>query len=95
MSDERDVMPEALRCNCMVPFDPILPPGEHADDCPCSKGVIEYRTRIVGRPHESDEAWTDRETALDELAAFRGLGAKGVRLDARIVPDITAREDQP
>lgn len=86
-------MTEELRCNCMVAFDPILPPGEHATDCPCWAGVIEYRTRLLGRPYEADECWTqDGSLALDELEALRGLGAKA-RLDARIVRVASDKED--
>lgn len=78
---------EALKCNCMVPMEPIPAPIEHAADCPCAQGVIEYRSRIIGRPHPSDECWTtDREEAQMEVEAFRGLGATGVILDARIIP---------
>jgi hypothetical protein len=81
-------MPSDPRCNCMVLFDPVLPPGEHADDCPLRHGVMEFRSRDPRRPHESDEAWTrDREEALDEVEAFHALGADGYQLDARIVLD--------
>lgn len=78
--------PADHRCTCMVLFDPVLPPFEHAEDCPLRHGVMEYRSRDRRRPHESDECWTrSREGALDEVEAFHALGATGYELDARIV----------
>jgi hypothetical protein len=50
------------------------------------ESYVEYRCIDPANPHEADEAWTtDREQAEAEVEAFHGLGAKGYRLDSRIV----------
>lgn len=38
-------MTARLDCNCMVLFDPPLPPIEHAEDCPVRAGWRKPRRR--------------------------------------------------
>jgi hypothetical protein len=81
-----------LRCNCMVLFDPVLPPGEHHHTCPLSKGTLQYRVHFDEKPQafwddpDNDGLWdADRSLVEEEADIHRELGATNVRIVKRIV----------
>lgn len=79
------------RCTCMVLFDPVLPPGEHADDCPLRRGTLQYRVKFDEKPQaywdapENDGLWDEDQSLVeDEAEIHRDLGATNVRVVHRI-----------
>ncbi len=79
------------RCNCMVLFDPVLPPGEHTGNCPLRRGTLQFRATSDERSvawwdaPENDGLWDDDREEAEEMAeVLRGLGSANVRIERRI-----------